>query len=130
MERGCQRSGHSRSPTFSRWAYDEVELRAVFRDITLSELALLPIHCDPDTDRFAWTSTAQLAIRHRLTMYDAAYLDLAKRRNLSLATLDQELRAAAFAKELACSVYRETSGPTCLRVPGSPTPPASTKALA
>jgi predicted nucleic acid-binding protein len=30
-----------------------------------------------------------------LTLYDAAYLELAQRLNLPLATLDQELRAAA-----------------------------------
>jgi predicted nucleic acid-binding protein len=36
-----------------------------------------------------------LARRHRLTFYDAAYLDLAKREQLALATLDDELAAAA-----------------------------------
>jgi predicted nucleic acid-binding protein len=36
-----------------------------------------------------------LADRFRLTLYDAAYLELAQRRKLPLATLDQELRAAA-----------------------------------
>ncbi|MBY0335001.1 MAG: type II toxin-antitoxin system VapC family toxin [Acetobacteraceae bacterium] len=36
-----------------------------------------------------------LARRHRLTLYDAAYLELALRRHLPLATLDAELRAAA-----------------------------------
>ena len=33
----------------------------------------------------------------RLTMYDAAYLELAQRRTLPLATLDEELCAAAAA---------------------------------
>jgi len=37
----------------------------------------------------------RLAVQHRLTVYDAAYLELALRRGLPLATLDQELRAAA-----------------------------------
>jgi predicted nucleic acid-binding protein len=36
-----------------------------------------------------------LADRFRLSLYDAAYLELAQRRMLPLATLDQELRAAA-----------------------------------
>jgi predicted nucleic acid-binding protein len=36
-----------------------------------------------------------LADRFRLTLYDAAYLELAVRRNLPLATLDRELRDAA-----------------------------------
>jgi len=33
--------------------------------------------------------------QHQLTLYDAAYLELALRRNLPLATLDQDLRRAA-----------------------------------
>lgn len=37
----------------------------------------------------------ELADRHRLTVYDAAYLDLAMRRALPLASLDKELIAAA-----------------------------------
>jgi len=66
-----------------------------FRDATLADLALLPISLDPETDRQAWGATAQLASRHRLTLYDAAYLELAQRRDLPLATLDRELRSAA-----------------------------------
>ena len=37
----------------------------------------------------------QLADKHRLTLYDAVYLELALRRELPLATLDRALRAAA-----------------------------------
>jgi predicted nucleic acid-binding protein len=37
----------------------------------------------------------QLADRHHLTIYDAAYLELARRLSLPLATLDRDLRAAA-----------------------------------
>ena len=37
------------------------------------------------------TDVHQLATTYRLTSYDAAYLELALRRNLPLATLDQEL---------------------------------------
>jgi predicted nucleic acid-binding protein len=36
-----------------------------------------------------------LARRHRLTVYDAAYLELALREHLPLATLDASLAAAA-----------------------------------
>lgn len=71
---------------------------AAFRDATLADLALLPVRLDADTDRFAWSSTMHLATAHRLTTYDAAYLELAKRRGLPLATLDQELRTAATAE--------------------------------
>lgn len=68
---------------------------AAFRDATLADLALLPVHIDPETDRHAWTATLRLAERHRLTLYDAAYLELAKRRDLPLATVDIDSRAAA-----------------------------------
>jgi predicted nucleic acid-binding protein len=64
-----------------------------FRDSTLTDLALLPIQTDSETDRHAWGATAHLAARHRLTLYDAAYLELALRRELPLATLDHSLLA-------------------------------------
>jgi len=73
---------------------------SAFRDRTLADLALLPIAVDPETDRQAWSATLHLAERHKLTMYDAAYLELAQRRGLPLATLDAELRAAAGAEGL------------------------------
>jgi predicted nucleic acid-binding protein len=71
---------------------------AGFRDDTLADLALLPIELDPETDQHAWGATARLASRRRLTLYDAAYLELARRRDVPLATLDQELRVAARAE--------------------------------
>lgn len=73
---------------------------AAFRDAALADLALLPITVDPETDRHAWGATAKLAARHRLTLYDAAYLELARRRSLPLATLDAELRVAAAAEDI------------------------------
>jgi predicted nucleic acid-binding protein len=51
----------------------------------------LPVTLDPETADQAWTATARLAERYRLTLYDAAYLELAQRRKLPLATLDQDL---------------------------------------
>jgi predicted nucleic acid-binding protein len=74
--------------------------KAAFRDAALTDLAFLPISLDPETDRQAWGATARLAARHRLTLYDAAYLELAKRRGLPLATLDLELRVAAAAERI------------------------------
>lgn len=71
---------------------------AAFRDATLADLAILRITVDPETDRQAWGATLRLAERHKLTTYDAAYLELAQRRGLPLATLDSELRAAARAE--------------------------------
>jgi predicted nucleic acid-binding protein len=58
----------------------------------------LPITVDVETDRQAWGPTLELSVRHRLTLYDAAYLELALRRKLPIATLDAELRAAAEAE--------------------------------
>jgi predicted nucleic acid-binding protein len=69
-----------------------------FRTATLADLALLPLSVDLETDRQAWSATVHLAERHKLTMYDAAYLELAQRRGLPLATLDTELRSAADAE--------------------------------
>ncbi len=71
-----------------------------FRDATLADLALLPISTDAETGKQAWGATLQLASRHGLTLYDAAYLELAQRRALPLATLDAELRAAGKAEGL------------------------------
>lgn len=68
---------------------------AAFRDETLADLALLPVQLDAETDKQAWGASLRLAVRHGLTLYDAAFLELAKRRGLPLATLDAELRSAA-----------------------------------
>ena len=67
---------------------------AAFRDASLADLQELVVSIDPETDRQAWATTLHLAERCRLTLYDAAYLELAQRLGLPLATLDQELRAA------------------------------------
>ena len=68
-----------------------------FRRAALADLALLDITTDPNTDAHVWAGTLQFADRFRLTVYDAAYLELAQRRTLPLATLDEELRAAGTA---------------------------------
>jgi predicted nucleic acid-binding protein len=46
------------------------------------------------------TNVLALARRHRLTFYDATYLELAQHENLPLATLDNELAAAAKAEQV------------------------------
>jgi predicted nucleic acid-binding protein len=71
---------------------------AVFRDTVLTNLASMNIQIDPATDHHAWHSTLTLADLHNLTLYDAAYLELALRRNLPLASLDRDLRIAATAE--------------------------------
>jgi predicted nucleic acid-binding protein len=66
-----------------------------FRDAAIRRLSNLPIEIDPETDAHAWTTTLRLADVHRITTYDACYLELAVRRKLSLATRDAELAVAA-----------------------------------
>lgn len=68
---------------------------AVFRDAALRDLAALPIVIDAETSSHAWRATLALADAHGLTAYDAAYLELAVRRGLPLATFDAKLRRAA-----------------------------------
>ena len=71
-----------------------------FVQAALADLSLFPISVDPDTDKQAWAATLHLAHRHRLTLYDAAYLELAQRRGSPLATLDRDLRSAATAERV------------------------------
>ena len=66
-----------------------------FRDRALADLALFPIKEDAEAGRQAWSGSLILAERHSLTVYDAAYLELAVREGLALATLDGELQRAA-----------------------------------
>jgi predicted nucleic acid-binding protein len=68
-----------------------------YRDTTIQRLQRLPIEIDPETDVHAWTTTLHLSDRYRLTVYDAAYLELALRRGLPLASRDQDLVKAALA---------------------------------
>jgi predicted nucleic acid-binding protein len=64
----------------------------------LRDLAMLSIVIDTAADE---AMIFDLARRHRLTFYDAAYLELAMRLRLPLATLDAALAAAASAEKVA-----------------------------
>jgi predicted nucleic acid-binding protein len=66
-----------------------------FRDRVLSRLAELDIVVDPESESHVWSASVRLSDRHGLTVYDAAYLELAQRRRLELATLDRQLADAA-----------------------------------
>lgn len=77
-------------------------LDAAYRDTIFAELGRFLIIVDAETDLHAWTSTLRLADRFRLTVYDAAYLELARRRRLPLATLDTALAKAAAALGVEC----------------------------
>ena len=66
-----------------------------FRDDVLRDLGELNISVDGDTAANAWSATVRLADLYGLTVYDAAYLELAQRLRLPLATLDRDLAKAA-----------------------------------
>ena len=55
----------------------------------------LPIRLDMETADHAWQDTTLIAAKYKLPLYDAAYLELAQRRKLPLASLDKDLRKAA-----------------------------------
>ena len=63
----------------------------------LSRIAALPVTIDPPRISRAADQILSIARQHSLTVYDAAYLELAVRRGLPLATLDDPLRRAAAA---------------------------------
>jgi predicted nucleic acid-binding protein len=61
----------------------------------IAELQSLNIRVDEESATRILSDVHRLAITHRLTSYDAAYLELALRRNLPLATLDDDLVRAS-----------------------------------
>ena len=61
----------------------------------LNFLGALPIAADTEGPTRAWRETLLLAQTHKLTVYDAAYLELANRLGLDLATTDVALRSGA-----------------------------------
>ncbi|HEU5078776.1 MAG TPA: type II toxin-antitoxin system VapC family toxin [Opitutaceae bacterium] len=71
--------------------------RASQADITeaLALVAALPVEYDDETTQRAVSDTAALARQYGLTIYDAAYLELAMRRGASLASTDAALCKAA-----------------------------------
>jgi predicted nucleic acid-binding protein len=61
----------------------------------LSLLRALPVTVDHEMAALAFSTLSDLAAAHDLSVYDAAYLELAQRRQLVLACKDGPLRAAA-----------------------------------
>jgi predicted nucleic acid-binding protein len=55
----------------------------------------LPVKIDHEAAALAFSRLSELAAVHQLTVYDAAYLELAERRRLALACGDGPLRKAA-----------------------------------
>lgn len=89
-------------PILWRYEVSAVLARAQIRDLLtarkaiefLEDLDALSITVDLDGARRILTDVHHIALRYRLTSYDASYLELALRRDLPLATLDAELREA------------------------------------
>lgn len=69
-------------------------IERAFRDSALADLGELGVVVDAETDEQAWGGALSIADRCKLTVYDAAYVELAQRRGLPLATLDQAMAAA------------------------------------
>lgn len=81
--------------------HKELEIGEVERFI--AQLESLPIHVDPLTAHQAFSRTLSLSRAYKLSSYDAAYLELAIREGLPLATLDKDLRKAA--KQAGVDLY-------------------------
>lgn len=76
-----------RRQRLSQAGLDEARLRVGLLNITL----------DPAVARLVLTTIIDLAVQYRLTVYDAAYLELALRLSAGLATFDEALRRAGHA---------------------------------
>jgi predicted nucleic acid-binding protein len=61
----------------------------------LALLNQLRLIVDNETSHVAFSTISDLAGKHSLSTYDAAYLELARRKSLPLASRDEPLRAAA-----------------------------------
>ena len=69
----------------------------------ISQLENLPIHVDPLTSQQSFTRISALGRAYNLSSYDAAYLELAIREGIPLATLDRFLMKAA--KKSGADIY-------------------------
>jgi len=101
-------SGPEKAVVAQHWALEVVNVllgaerskkkSAADTTLFLNLLSKLAIESDVDTERHAKTGTLVLGRKHKLSSYDAAYLELALRLGLPLATLDIALRKAAQAE--------------------------------
>ena len=71
------------------------KLSADERQRSLVALQNLAVELDHEMSSLAFTKLSTLASEHRLSIYDAAYLELALRKKLPLGCKDGPLRAAA-----------------------------------
>jgi predicted nucleic acid-binding protein len=69
-------------------------------DFAVDMVSAFRTEVDDDTGALSMTSILPIAIKHGLTVYDAAYVELAKRRRSILATLDKAMIRAARAESV------------------------------
>lgn len=79
-------------------------------DVTayLEYLSGMPFQYDEMSTEKAWSDTLDLAHENGLTVYDAAYLELARRELIPLATLDTDMKKAA--KAAGVKLFRFDAG--------------------
>jgi predicted nucleic acid-binding protein len=70
------------------------KLTALQRKAAMAKLAAIQFTVDDEAARNAFDQISELAEKHGLTVYDAAYLEIAVRRKMSLASRDGALRSA------------------------------------
>ena len=71
-----------------------------FQSRSNAYLAALPLTVHAGVDFASLPPVSELAIKHRLTVYDASYLALALRLGIPIATFDEALAHAAAAENL------------------------------
>lgn len=67
--------------------YDRLEIMELY--------GILPVHTDATLNEGIMSRVYTIAKEYKLSVYDASYLELARRKNLKLATLDRKLFSAA-----------------------------------
>ena len=70
-------------------------ITATQRDASLADLKAIAVTIDSETAQHAWGASLLLADQFKLTVYDASYVELARRLAKPLASLDQAMCAAA-----------------------------------
>jgi predicted nucleic acid-binding protein len=82
-------------------------ISSIYREQTLSAVDALEYRIDTAGVDNVWPDAVEIADRRGLTVYDALYIELAKRTNSKLATLDKAMNRAAVAEGV--SVVEETA---------------------
>jgi predicted nucleic acid-binding protein len=90
-------------------AYMRKRITSADEDAFLAALSRLSIDVDQAPPLTAVRDGTAAAVRYGLTAYDAAYVDLALRKQLALATLDTPMRKAA--EQFGITIFRQSPLP-------------------